>query len=376
MGARCKRARASLGYGAVIPLARPQLGKTEASAVQEVLESGMLVQGQRVAAFERELALRAGREFAVAVSSGTSALLLGLQTLGVSASDEVLCPALSWPSPAHAIRLLGATPVLVDVDPEDWNGAPEAYAEARSSRTKLALVIDQFGNPVRRAELEHVLGDVPLVEDAACALGSHFGDAPCGSFGALSTLSFHPRKLLTTGEGGACLTDDPELAERLRALRNHGQSAPGEFLEASGNHRMTEVAAAIGLCQLARLDAMLDERAKLAERYMIALESLDLDLRVQRTPQGARSNHQTLAVWLPESAPRPEVMRRMRDLGVGAGILSYSLARLAHLRCPAETPVADALADRGLALPLFEGMSAREVDEVVETLKRALTDHE
>ncbi|NOY90130.1 MAG: DegT/DnrJ/EryC1/StrS aminotransferase family protein [Deltaproteobacteria bacterium] len=358
----------------MIPLARPQLGKTEARAVQEVLESGMLVQGQRVSAFECELALRAGREFAVAVSSGTSALLLGLQALGVGAGDEVLCPALSWPSPAHAIRLLGATPVLVDVDPEDWNGAPEAYAEARSSRTKLALVIDQFGNPVRRAELDDVVGDLPVVEDAACALGSHFEDAPCGSFGVLSTLSFHPRKLLTTGEGGACLTDDAELAARLRALRNHGQSAPGEFLEAAGNHRMTEIAAAIGLCQLARLDAMLDQRAKLAERYVAALEALALDLRVQRSPRGVRSNRQTMAVWLPDSAPpRPEVMQRMRDLGVGAGILSYSLARLPHLLCPAETPVADALADRGLALPLFEGMSAQEVDQVVEALKQALT---
>jgi perosamine synthetase len=356
----------------VIPLARPQLGAAEANAVEAVLKSGMLVQGARVAEFERALARRTGRAFAVAVSSGTSALVLGLRALDVSAGDEILCPALTWPSPAHAIRLLGATPVLVDVDPHDWNGAPEAYAQARTPRTKLALVIDQFGNPVRRAELTQALPELPTLEDAACALGSRFDDAACGSFGALSTLSFHPRKVLTTGEGGACLTDDEELAARLRALRNHGQSSPGEFLEVSGNHRMTEVAAAIGLCQLERLDAMVSERAGLARRYREAL-AVRPELRLQAAPAGSSSNHQTLGVWLPASAPeRACVLERLRDRGVGAGLLSYSLSRLPHLGCSARTPVADALADRALALPLFEGMLPSQVDEVVEALQHAL----
>jgi len=358
---------------AVIPLARPLLGPAETEAVQAVLQSGMLVQGERVAAFEDALAQRVGRCFAVAVSSGTSALVLGLEALGVSAGDEVLCPALTWPSPAHAIRLLGATPVLVDVDADDWNGAPSAYASARGPNTKLAIVIDQFGNPVRRAQLEDVLGGLPMLEDAACALGSHFDGSACGSFGAISTLSFHPRKVLTTGEGGACLTDDPELAAHLRALRNHGQSAPGEFFEAAGNHRLTELAAAIGLGQLARLDTMVEERIRLAKRYAQALAAKCPELRLQGTPAGARTNHQTLGVRLPDSTPRAEVIRRMHDREVGAGLLSYSLSRLPHLGCEAAvTPVADALADHGLALPLFEGMTMDQVDEVVAALEHAL----
>jgi perosamine synthetase len=143
---------------------------------------------------------------------------------------------------------------LVDVDPHEWNSTPEAFAAARSARTRAAIVIDQFGNPARAPELHAVLDGLIVIEDAACALGSVFADGkPCGSLGDVSCFSFHPRKVITTGEGGMCLTDDAELARRLRVLRNHGQAAPGVFERHAGNFRLTELGGALGVAQMARL---------------------------------------------------------------------------------------------------------------------------
>jgi len=357
----------------MIPLARPRFSQADLDAVARVLDSGMLVQGERVAAFEEGLAERTSRRFAVAVSSGTAALELGLTALGVGPGDEVLCPALTWPSPAHAVQRVGARVVLVDVDASDWNGDPARYSDARTGRTKLAIVIDQFGNPVRRAALRAALGDLPILEDAACGLGSHFEDGPCGSFGAISTLSFHPRKILTTGEGGACLTDDPALAERLRVLRNHGQAGPGEFVESAGNHRLTELAAALGLGQLARLDVMLEQRAKLAARYELGFASLGAQLRSQRVPEGCRTNRQTVGVVLGQNCARPAlVLERLRERGVGAGRLSYDLSLVPYFEALARASVAAEIQERGIALPLFEDMQPEQVDEVLEALAESI----
>ncbi len=354
----------------MIRLTRPSIGDEEVCAVEEVLRSGMLVQGERVARFEALVAERCGRAHAVAVSSGTAALELALAALGIGPGDEVLVPDLTWPSPAHAIALRGARPVLVDVHPSEWNATAEAFAAARSTRTKAAVVIDQFGFPARHRAIAGALEGVPIVEDAACAIGSTLGGVPSGSFGAVACLSFHPRKVITTGEGGMCLTDDDAVAERLRRLRNHGQSAPGRFVEPAPNQRMTEVAAALGIAQMARLDGIVAERRRLAARYRDALPEAGW----QRAADGAEPNHQTMGLVLPEGVGRERALERLRDRGIEAGILSYALHRLPSLAGAAGGPCpnAAAIVDRGIALPLYPELALADQDRVIEEVRAIL----
>jgi len=361
---------------AVIPLSRSVLGAEEARALALVLESGRLVQGERVAHFEALAAAKVGRAHAVAVSSGTAALRLALEALGIGPGDEVLVPDLTWPSPGHAVLELGARPVLVDVDQYEWNVGAEALAAMRSTKTRAAIVIDQFGCPARCDAIAAALPGLPLIVDAACSLGSQLGSTPCGGFGAIATLSFHPRKLVTTGEGGMCLSDDAALAARLRELRNHGQTAPGQFVRASGNHRLSELAAAIGSVQLGRLDSMLEERRRLAERYARELPAL----LAQRAPSGAQRNHQTYGVLLPTGVNRDAVVQSLRELGVESSRLSYALHTLPQFAAAgAEAaqagrsfPHASALAERGLALPLWPGLSDADQRKVIESLQSVL----
>ncbi|MEZ4337981.1 MAG: DegT/DnrJ/EryC1/StrS family aminotransferase [Sandaracinaceae bacterium] len=346
----------------MIRLARPWIGAEELEAVREVLESGMLVMGARVAAFEARLAEISGRRHAIACGSGTAALELALEALGVT-DGEVLCPALSWPSPAHAIARSGAVPVLYDVDPTTWNGAPDGAARARTERTRAAIVIDQLGMPSPHPET-----DLPTIVDAACSIGATVDGAPAPSRGLVACLSFHPRKLLTTGEGGACLTDDDGIADTLRVLRNHGQK-DGGFARPAGNQRMTEMAAAMGLAQLDRLDAIVARRRTLADRYR---EVLSPD-RVQRPPrEGVVSNWQTFGVL---SDRRDEVVAALRAEGIEAGRLSFAMNRIGSLRGRFRAgsdgfPVAEGLEDRGLALPLHPQMTDDDQARVIDAMRR------
>ncbi len=348
----------------MIPLTRPWIEDAEIAAVADVLRSGMLVQGRAVAAFEGAVAARCGRRHGIAVSSGTAALYLGLQALGIGPGDEVLVPALTWPSPAHAARCLGATVRLVDVHPDEWNVTPALLQAARSSRTKAAVVIDQFGNPLQ-AGFEDA--GLTLLEDAACALGSVFaGGAPCGSLGALACLSFHPRKVLTTGEGGVIVTDDPILAQRLRAARNHGQSEPGIFVEPAVNHRLTELQGALGNAQLARLDDALSLRRRHAEALVTALSDR---LTFQTVPAGAQPSYQTLGALLPPSVDRDGFLAACRTRGVRCGRLSYGLHHVGTVPHDGPLPVTDRIVARGIALPLFPQMTDDQRDEVVSVIR-------
>lgn len=359
-----------------VRLSDPGLGEADLDRLRPILASGMLVQGEVVARFEAAVAERTGRAHAIAVSSGTAALELVLEALEVR-GGEVVVPALTWPSPAHAARRAGAEVALVDVDGGEWNAGPEALAAAVGVRTKAVIAIDQFGAPARLPELEASLGGrVPIVEDAACAIGSTLGGRPCGSFGIASCLSFHPRKVLTTGEGGMVLTDDPTLAARVRRLRNHGQSAPGVFAEPGPNLRLGELAAALGLAQLERLDGTLARRRALAARMRRGIAEEGLPIATQRPAPGAEPNEQTFGVRLAPDRSRDAVIAALGVVAIEAGRLSYALHRLESLasaRVPAGgLPETEALVDRGLALPLHPMMSDADADRVVEALARAL----
>ena len=366
----------------MIPMTRPLLDDAECDAVLRVLRSGMLVQGAAVERFEQLVAAQCQRAQGVAVSNGTAALVLALQALGIGAGDEVLVPALTWPSPAHAVRAVGAHVTLVDVDPHEWNATPEAFAAARTPRTRAAIVIDQFGNPARGPALRAALDGLVVIEDAACALGSVFADgAPCGSLGDVSCFSFHPRKVITTGEGGMCVTDDVELARRLRVLRNHGQAAPGVFERHAGNHRLTEMGGALGIAQMPRLADINAGRRAHAAHMRTELSEHAPGLTFQASPPGALPNQQTFGALLPpgtSEAARDGFIEACRRHGAQAGPLSYALSQV-----PSVTPdptvtrpdgqpwVAVDIVRRGVSLPLFPTMSAAEREQVVEAVTRA-----
>jgi dTDP-4-amino-4,6-dideoxygalactose transaminase len=365
-----------------IPLARPSLGDPELAAAERVLRSGRLVMGPEVARFEQLLAPRCRRAHAVAVGSGTAALELAIAALGLGPGDQVLVPAFGFPAAANVLAARGAHPVPVDVDAATWNLDVDAARAALTPRCRALLSIDQLGLVAEAAPLAALAleADLPLIDDAACALGgADSAGVAGGGYGEVATLSFHPRKLITTGEGGAILCDDPELAAVLRQLRNHGQSAPGAFVRFGTNARLPELAGAVGAAQLARLDAMLAERRLLADGYRQRLAPLRAAGRLswQEPPAGAMHSYQTFAVLLSAPADRDAVRARLAAAGIESGPATYAFHRLPSFRDRLEiarvrAPVADALHDRALALPLYVGMRSGELDRVAAALSEAL----
>jgi dTDP-4-amino-4,6-dideoxygalactose transaminase len=372
----------------VIRLSRPYFSSHEADAVAETLASAMLIQGARVAAFEEAVCTHLARHpyapsvrHAIAVCNGTAALELAVATIPIAgnrrlcARDEVIVPAVSWPSPGHAVALEGATPVLVDVDLDTWCLEATAVEAAITPHTVAIIAIDQFGVPAQIPALRARYRGLDLIEDSACALGASLDGVPCGMLGDVGIHSFHPRKVITTGEGGMLTTADTARAARLRMLRNHGQSSPGVFEDAGPNARMSEIHAAVGVVQMSKLDAMLARRRAIAEEVRAAV-----GLHWQAAPAGAVVNHQTLGFVLPmpaqgtRRAARDALLSALREAGVEANILSYALHQLPQFAAYAVNrtrrfPVADVVVDGGVAVPLHPAMSADDVAVVIDRLR-------
>jgi perosamine synthetase len=367
-----------------IPLARPALGEAEHAAVAVVLESGRLVLGPENQRFEAALAGAARRRHAVCVSSGTTALELSLWALALQPGDEVLVPAGGFPAAAHAVLRMGAIPVLVDLDAHDWTMDLAAARTALSTRTRALISIDTLGVVAEAAPLEALCREagIALVADAACSLGGADSQGcPGGGYGALAIYSFHPRKVITTGEGGAVLCDDDALAEATRTLRHQGQAAPGRFARPGTNARLSEMSAAMGCVQMERLDAMLRERRLLCEGYRERLAGLHRagKLSWQEAQPGARPAHQTFAVQIAEHARLPsrdQVRAYLADANIESQVAIYALHRIDSVRpaapAAARFPVAEAVADLGLALPLYVGMRSAQLDRVCDTLAEVI----
>jgi perosamine synthetase len=363
-----------------IPLTVPGTGPEDAEAVAEVLRSGMLVQGERVAAFEAALARVAGTRHAVAVSSGTAALLLSLMALGIGPGDEVIVPDFTFPATANVVEQVGATPVPVDIDLATFNVRPEAVTPAITDRTRAVMPVDLFGLAAPWGRLEPLLKSSGLaaVEDSACAIGASIEGRPCGSFGRLAAFSFHPRKVVTTGEGGAVTTDDDELAEQVRLLRNHGMTRGKdgvEFVARGLNFRLGEMAAAVGLVQLSRLDEYIEARRHLARAYEAALTGAPV--RLPREPTFAVHTYQAYVVVLPDGSDRAAIIRALAARGIESAVGTYAVhalpfyARKYDLR-DEQFPDATAAHRRSLALPLFPGMTQTQLEETSSALKDLL----
>jgi perosamine synthetase len=346
----------------VIRLAWPDLGEEELAAVAEVLESGQLTMGPKVAEFEAELARACEVEHAVAVSSGTAALHLAMLALELGPGDEVIVPAYTFPATANVVALVGARPVLVDVDPETMNVRPEAVADAITERTRAVLVVHLFGRPARWEEIEAAVPDgFVLIEDAAGALGARRGGRACGGLGRLGCLSFHPRKIVTTGEGGAITTDDGDLAETLRALRHHGWRE-AEMPAPGFNYRLPDILCALGVTQLRRLDRLLEEREGLAAAYRERLEGA---MQLPAADEGDRHGWQAYIVQLDR---RDAALEALRGAGIQAQIGTYALHRLSAYSDQGPFPGADAAYERALALPFHNRLAEADIDRVVSVL--------
>jgi perosamine synthetase len=353
----------------VIRLARPDVGAEEAAAVADVLESGFLTMGPKVAEFESELARVCERPYAVAVSSGTAALHLAVLALEIGDGDEVLVPAYTFPATANVVALAGARPVLVDVDPDTMNLDPARVEATVSKRTRAVLAVHLFGRPLEWEALEAAVPPpVALIEDAAGALGARRGGRPCGGLGPAGCLSFHPRKIVTTGEGGAVVCADVELAEAVRALRHHGIEPGGEFdIRRPGfNYRLADLLCAVGIPQLRRLDELLRARARLAAAYTERLAGL------VETPSAEDGDVHGWQAYVVRLDPRDRVLSALRKAGIEAQIGTYALHRLSAYRDQGPFPGADASFERALALPFHSRLSESEVDRVVEAIRAAL----
>ena len=369
-----------------IPVMIPWLGEEEAKAASDAVLSGWVAQGPRVAAFEKAFAERVGAEHGIAVSSCTTALHLSLVALGLGPGDEVVVPSLSFIATANAVRYVGAEPVFADVDLATGNLTPATVDAVRTSRTKAVLAVHQGGVPADVTALRSACADwdLPLVEDAACAIGSTVGGKPVGHGALLAAWSFHPRKLVTAGEGGMLTTDDAEWAARLRRLREHGMNASAaerhasnkpvleSYLEVGFNYRMTDVQAAIGTVQLGKLDAMIARRRELAARYDALLHDVP-GLTVVRDPAHGQSNFQSYWVLLDAAFPvgRDELLGALADAGVSArrGIMAAHLepAYADHPHAP--LPVTERITRDSLILPLFHTMTEAQQDRVVAALR-------
>lgn len=374
-----------------IPVAKPFFGVEEEQALVAALRSGWVSQGPKVAEFEKRFAEYVGAQHAVAVSSCTTALHLAMIAAGIGAGDEVICPSLSFIATANCIRYVGATPIFVDIDPLTYNLDPKRVEEAIGPKTRAILAVHQIGLPAALNELNEIAKrrGLILLEDAACAIGSEYNGQKIGRpHSLMACFSFHPRKILSTGEGGMITTNDAEIATRLRRLRQHGMSVSDlarhssskvvveTYDEVGYNFRMTDLQAAVGLEQLNRLDAMLERRRYLAKRYTEKLSGLDC-LLTPVQPAGYLHNFQSYMLRLlpGRTPPRDDIMQYMLNQGISTrrGIMAgHAEPPYAGGNWSKVLPETEKATSETLILPLYHLMTEDEQDWVVQSLKETL----
>lgn len=364
-----------------IRLTLPFTDEGELAAVAEVLASGYLTQGPKVAELETAIAELVGAGHAFATTSATTALHLSLAALGVSAGDEVLVPDFTFPATANVVVQLGARPVLVDVDRRTFSMDPEQAEAHVTARTVAMMPVHPFGlaadmDPLQRLCDAHGLR---MVEDAACALATTYFGRPAGTFGDLGCFSFHPRKSITTGEGGMIVTSDDVLADRISVLRNHGgrrEHGRYRFEDAGYNYRLSDILAAVGVAQLRKLERIVVRRRELAAAYDAMLADLD-EVLVPFRPPWQGHVFQSYVVTLADEIDRDAVIRMLADRGIETTIGTYALHAEPYFARefgyqPGDLPESWHAYRQTLTLPLFPQMTEPQMERVLDALRTAL----
>ena len=352
----------------------PDIRQADMLAVEEVLKSGMLVQGKHVAELESLFCEFTNAGFSRACSNGTSTMHMALMALGgIGPGDEVIVPAFSYVATANVVELVGATPIFVDIELTSYNIDVSKIEEKITSRTKAIIPVHEFGNPCEIMPLMSIAQehDLFVIEDAACALGARVDGQHVGTFGDFGSFSFHPRKAITGGEGGMLIMNDESLVERISVLRNHGiNDSNGEFEEAGFNYRMTDMQAALIKSQFPRLEQQLEHRRSLVNLYKERLREFDILLPNER----ANTSHawQSFHVLLNGSTDRNRLIQKLRDDGVGSNYGAQCIPEVKYYRnkykldLHKECPNASLAFNKGLVLPLYMSMSSEDAQYVVD----------
>lgn len=373
-----------------IPLARPFLSIEESQAATEVIHSGWVTQGPKVAEFEKVVADYVDVRYAIATSNCTTALYTALMCLGAGPGDEVIVPSFTFVASANSILQTGATPILVDIDPLTYNLDVAKIEALITSRTKAIMPVHQIGLP---ADMGPILGlakkyGLHIVEDAACALGAVYKNRKVGCLSEASCFSFHPRKVITTGEGGMITTDSEELAERARLFRSHGASISDlarhktggilyeQYVDVGYNYRLTDIQAAIGIEQMKKLEFILKKRNEIAQEYDEALSDLE-EITLPYVPEYAVHTYQSYIIRLNDKCrtPRDELLQRMIERGIACrrGIPPIHLEPYWVKRFgQSHLPVTEKVSLATLFLPIYPTMTLKDTKYVIDTLKMLL----
>ena len=370
-----------------IPLAKPYFTDEEVNAVKKTILSGWVTQGPMVAEFERKFAAYVGAKYAVAVSSCTTALHLAMIVSNIQKNDQVICPSFSFIATANAIRYVGAKPVFSDIDEKTSNLDPLGAENKITKQTKAILLVHQMGLPADIDSFKKICqkNNLKLIEDAACAIGSRYKNKKIGSHSDLVCFSLHPRKIITTGDGGMITTSSKKIYERLKRLRQHGMSVDDrtrhksnkiifeEYLELGYNYRMTDIQASIGIKQLKKIDWIISERRIIAKKYNQAFGKINC-LEIPKEPKDCFTNYQSYSLYLNKDCPifRNMLMQKLLNRGIATkpGIMTihrqkaYADSEYQQLKLP----ISEKISDRSLILPLWVGMNKREINCVIKNI--------
>ena len=366
----------------MIPIAKPYLTTDEASAAYDTILTGWITQGPQVAAFEEKFANYVGAAHAVALSNCTTALHLALLVAGIQAGDEVICPSMTYIATANAIKYVNATPVFAEVG-SDYNISIEDVRKKITPKTKAIIIVHQIGMPADIDGFKALCKEfnLQLIEDAACAIGSEYKGQKIGSHSDLVCFSFHPRKVISTGDGGMISTGNKAYADRLRLLRQHGMSINDrvrhnstkvvfeDHIEIGYNYRMTDIQAAVGIKQLEKLDLIVGERRKIAQFYEGKLAGLPM-LRLPLDSALTKSNFQSFSVFIDPTykIDRNDLMQYLLDKGIASrrGIMCVH-RETAYQSYNLQMPISETLQDNSILLPLYYPMKQEDLEYVIET---------
>ena len=367
-----------------IPIAKPYLGIEEADAAHSTILSGWVTQGPKVFEFENKFANYVGSDYAIAVSNCTTALHLSMIVSGIKAGDEVICPSMSYIATANCITYVGAKPVFAEVN-EEYNLDIDDVLAKITPLTKAILIVHQIGMPADIDAFKTLCDEkgLVLIEDAACAIGSEYKGNKIGSHSDLVCFSFHPRKVITTGDGGMISTSRKDYYERLKLLRQHAMSVNDrvrhesnkiifeDHLEVGYNYRMTDIQASVGIEQIKKLDFIFSERRKIATTYIKAFKHIDcIQLPIEK--EGYKSNYQSFSILIKESSPisRNDLMQKLLDQGISTrrGIMTSHRETAYKNSSSFNLPTSEKMADNSILIPLYYPMSEDQISYVINNL--------